>query len=128
MKTESYRLKSPLKIYKQYPGFIDVSIYDDVSHVAANLANVSSSDISFSFKMAKKTSDTVVLTKSSATSTEINKDNAASGVVQVRFQPSDFTNITPDMYWFQIILTDTSTNPDLVMPVVTGEIIIAEGI
>ncbi len=105
---------------------LQFTVYSNTAHTTTS--DISSANISLTFKLAKKTSDSAVLTKTSATSTEIEKSDPTNGVFLVKLENSDTSSLDLGSYRFDVLLTDTGTDPDTNKIIALGDIVISEGI
>lgn len=121
-----YRIRQCLDLTQNEGKALQFTIWTDETHTTAK--NISNTSITFTFKMARKNSDTAILTKSSTNILQIEKTDATNGIISVKIAQTDTATLVPASYRFELYLKDTSTTPTTYALVSYGDITVRSGI
>lgn len=124
--TKPYRNREPREIARGEGLQLQFTVYSNTAHTTTS--DISSANISLTFKLAKKSSDTALISKSSSSITEIEKTDGANGVFVVKLSTTDTDALELGSYRFDVLLTDTSTTPQTLKIIARGDIVIVEGV
>jgi len=124
--TKPYKNRETREIGRGEGLSLQFTVYSDQAHTT--FYDISSGTIIITFALAKKSSDTAMITKTSAVITEIEKTDPTNGVFVVKLANTDTSALDVGSYRFDAVLSDSSTSPATKKIISRGDIVIIEGV
>ena len=124
--TRPYRNRETREIARGEGLQLQFTVYSNLAHTTTT--DISAANISLTWKLAKKTDDTALITKVSGVITQIEKTDPSNGVFVVKLATSDTTGLEVGSYRYDALLVDTSTTPTTEKLIARGDIVIIEAV